>query len=375
MAYEDTNPISNRTIYNNTSNIYNDVAHGIIRYFFPFSLFIGTLANFCIIYVMRKKSVKSSVSVSIFLCLLAVSDTTVLWTSEFRNWSRIVFNYDFIIQSDISCKFTKYLFYSSSHFSNWLVASFSIERMLVVWTPLNASRFFTSNRLAVYLGLLITCIFGSNISWAVYSRVNNGYGKECGTKIPSSNFISYVPLINMILAVIMPFLIVLIGNSLIIIGLIRGSNRMEDADSAAARNQRRITIGLVVTAASWFLLTFPQAIMEYLRPLIQGRAYFLSQTIGFALLYLNHSINFFIYVLSAKTVRRELQKTILCRFCNQNIRREERLLRVPVIRRRADVRKIRNQAAYPMILTQMTGMSKSNKKISSRLTRTIDQMC
>ncbi|CAD5125887.1 unnamed protein product [Dimorphilus gyrociliatus] len=375
MVYGRVNNSLNDTSYD--VNIYNEIAYGIIKYFFPFSLLIGTFANCFIVYIMRKKSVKSSVSVSIILCLLAVSDTTVLWTSEFRNWSRVAFNYDFIIQSDISCKFTKYLFYSSSHFSNWLVASFSIERMLVVWTPLNASRFCRSNRLATYLGLLITCIFGSNISWAVYSRIKliNGLGKECATEIPSSNFISYIPLINMILTVVMPFAIVLIGNSLIIVGLIRGSNRIEDGDSVAARNQRRITIGLVVTAASWLLLTFPQAIMEYLRPLIQGRAYFLSQTVGFSLLYLNHSINFFIYVLSAKTVRRELQKSVLCRLCNQNIGREERLLRVPVIRRRADVRKIRNQAAYPMILTQMTGMSKSNKKISSRLTRTIDQIC
>lgn len=288
------------------NSVYVDTGNMIIKYFFPFSLIIGTCGNFMIVIITRRKSIKACISVSLILTTLAISDTTVLWVSEFKNWLFVVFNYDFARSSAFSCKLTRYLFYCSSHLSNWLVVLFTIERFICVWFPLRVKNLCSSKKMAIAVILLIFGICSVNIVWLLFYHI--GIRGNCTTKFVGRKFYSYFPIINIIMAVVLPFLIVLVLNTFIITGLIRSRksfnmegyrNRYSKKDS---NQKRRITIGLMLTSMLWLILTMPQALVENIKPKLSYGPYFLLQTIVFMALYVNYSINFYIYMLSSKNI-------------------------------------------------------------------------
>jgi hypothetical protein len=94
-------------------------------------------------------------------------------------------------------------------------------------------------------------------------------------------------------------------------------------------NHRRLAITLLCVSFIWIMTTTPSALYTVLplRPTSpqQQASYFLVKVICYILMYINHSINFFLYCITGQTFRREFLKCI-CRTCRRKKKPKPRLM-------------------------------------------------
>ena len=108
----------------------------------------GTVGNVTSLAVLLRPRMRGK-SVYLFLVLLAIADTLVLYISGFKTWIRIVTGYELLNASNFSCRSVTFLTLVSQHMSAWIVVLVTIDRFVAVWFPLRASSWCTVYRASV----------------------------------------------------------------------------------------------------------------------------------------------------------------------------------------------------------------------------------
>jgi len=88
-------------------------------------------------------------SVYLFLLLLSIADTTVLYVSAFKTWIRVVTGFELLNVSTASCRIVTFLTLLSQHMAAWIVVLVTIDRFVAVWFPLMATSWCTVTRASV----------------------------------------------------------------------------------------------------------------------------------------------------------------------------------------------------------------------------------
>ena len=108
----------------------------------------GTAGNVTSMAVLVRPRMRGK-SVYLFLLLLAVADTAVLYVSTFQTWLGRVTGRSLISASDASCRAFMFLILMSQHLAAWIVVLVTVDRFVAVWFPLKATSWCTVRRACV----------------------------------------------------------------------------------------------------------------------------------------------------------------------------------------------------------------------------------
>lgn len=303
----------------------------------PLIVLVGVLGNILTIIVL-KRSTKKMKSTILYLLILAVSDTLFLLNTPVRQWTIHTWKYDFRSSNVVVCKLSVFLTYSTYQFSCWLLVAVTMERVFSVMMPYKVhERCNLRASVTVILSLFLT-IFGLN-SHILFFMGHRKYGNKQYCQPLTKEYVDFFnkgwSWIHFAVAFVMPFLILLVGNG-IIIKQLRASQKerkrmsMADSETLKAKNKekRAVMIVLVMLNTVFFISQTP-TIYFMVNPYFVDRARHLPcdrhldytyqmdiiwfwYTFTSLLSYTNATMNFIMYVLSGTRFRGEVKALLCC---------------------------------------------------------------
>ena len=309
-------------------------AQSIWKIVSPILLVLGTLGNILSIIVLCRKNVRKSTT-SVYLTVLAISDIMFLYSGLLRQWILATFDVDIRKTSEFVCKVNFFLVYYFADLSAWLLTALTFERVVLVWNPHRGKIVCSRVSAATVVGVILISLllfnghllFGNGISHELQGNVT--VTKEC-TRIGEEYndfFIRIWPWIDLAKFCIGPFLLLLIGNSLIVIKIVWNRKKLSsrvgptlEAVSSAQKKSSSATALLFTLNAVYFITATP--ISVYLIQFdgwadptdFQGVATDrLLWVLCNVLMYANNTFNFVLYCLSGRRFRHEVKRL----FCVQ----------------------------------------------------------
>ena len=283
----------------------------LITWFFPVIILVGTMGNFLSFVIMLRREMRQTPTF-LYLATLAVADTCVLYLSALKTWVRTISGFELLHMSNAGCKIIFFIIHFSINFSAWLIVAVTIERFLAVWYPLKANTLCSLSR-ARFIVLMIALIFilNSHIFWTAELHHYPVSGHSSCQAYAYENFVCNVfPWIHMVLYSFLPFVILLVFNSLIIVSLVKNkgifSNMTKDERSSREKHHR-LAITLLSISFTWIITTMPRPLHQIATPqptsMDEAGYRLLGKVICYMLMYTNHSINFFLYCLTGQRFR------------------------------------------------------------------------
>lgn len=309
----------------------------------PILLALGTFGNLLSFIIMAKNMLK--VSTYSYLAVLAVMDIMVLYIGLLRLW---VGNFSTDIQhtSNAMCKLVNFLGFVSSDTSVWLIISVTIERFIAVKFPLRAPRMCNVHRARVVIILIITiiCCTNAHIFWTVELQYTSQNESRCDASIMHQTLVKDIwPWVDAAIYSFVPFVIISILNSLIVrqvlfarkrrsqmqhIELTARYSSLMNKQHAKKSNEsnKKLTVMLLAVSFTFLLTTLPMNLLQIVSAFFGSVAddaeryaqMTLGRTIVELLMYVNHSINFFLYCATGRKFRRQV-KVMVCLCCRGNL--------------------------------------------------------
>lgn len=293
-------------------------------YVLPLVILLGTVGNILTFIVLVRKRMRNT-SVNVYLLLLACADTGALYFSGFKTWLRMITDFELLHTSNAGCKCLMFFFLVSLHMSAWLVVAISADRFTAVWFPLRSLTICNVRRAQIVsvIGFIIISFYNAHVFWTMHLLTRKP-GRHYCSPLPSDTFMmDYYPWIKLTTYSCLPFVLVLVLNVCICIKIIpsfrhmsmkAGSSGDSQAVHSTAHKDGKVTTMLVIVSLSWLVLTGPFTLWTFVVKQTndpQEKAnHFLSKTICFLLMYINHGINFYLYCLTGKKFRKELREML-----------------------------------------------------------------
>lgn len=318
------------------SDKYGDIPRLLWVFIGPIIFVVGLCGNLLVIMVMSRKRMKGTTT-CVYLRSMAVADLGVIIGGIIPEWLEAM---QIIIFGDIhpvTCKIDKFFFYSFGDISIWILVIFTVDRFIAVCYPLRTKNICVASRApyfalgAVFLAIAKNIhvfwtrgaeyeteevwrpIEGTNSSMLVNvtMRVDN-----CGR--PYRHFEFFIrPWIAFTLVSVLPSCVILFCNVFIIRALIKVRRMRSQQTMACSKNKTLIQMTVMCLAASFcFLICItPSIILLIGKPYWyyghdHNYAYDIAKTINNLLMFVNHSINFFLYCMTGKRFRNELMNMI-----------------------------------------------------------------
>ena len=298
--------------------------------FVPLLLVVGVVGNSLTITVMTSASFRT-LPVSKMLIAMSLSDTVVNLLFPFNKpfMSQLI-GTDIRALSSGGCKLFFWTYRFAKTGSSWMVVMISFERFVAVWFPMKSKFIITERNVYIAMAVLygvFAVFFGYWCSWA--DRVIDGScvinSRPAGFEIQSEVFL----VLGLVLYSFGPSFFLVIINILIVYKLVRirkkispesnihSSSQTQPQRSTKSAGRSRTTIMLLSVAIAFVILVTPNAVahivsfvrkqeifettdpvMVFLREIVQ----ILEQ--------MNHSINFFLYILCSKRFKAGVIKIV-----------------------------------------------------------------
>lgn len=296
----------------------------------PLLLVIGVSGNILSFLIWSRKRMRESNS-SIFLRILAVTDTFVLLIAPLREFIFYVADLDIQEQNDVSCRIHNWLAFSVTSLSAWILSALSIDRLVFVKCPIWAKT-HCSKGIALIVGIVLTvCVFVSNSRMLFYLNRKETYFVSPDTNKsmilevscqPSSVELMLLwrniwPGIVLVLYSLGP-IVCLITSSFFLIRELSTRNDIRTAITSNKYDLRPLTKMLVVVCLFFIVISLPVCIYLIISPYIFDAASMkdiaktrLAWAAVALFLYCNNAFNFELYCLSSPVFRKELKSMFL----------------------------------------------------------------
>ena len=305
------------------------VVFNYINYvYLPTVLIVGVAGNALSIIIMTSRRYSQNTS-RMYLIALALSDSMALFTQPFQKafFHKLV-GMDLRSLSDIGCKIFFIARRGSKMTSSWFVVLLCVDRFIAVWFPLKAKLICTKRTAIISMICLYIAVLGWTLAFSWASKVsNNGmcypdaYDRKnpdevalFGRMVKAGSFLySIIPMI--ILGVLSPMIVFKISR--------HAKKRMEMANNVGVTKQTtessKITAMLLGIVVAFIVLVLPITVLHNAAYELKLNT-FADNAVGFDIFkqvaqileQLNHSINFFLYVLTSKKFRNILS-TMFCK--------------------------------------------------------------
>ncbi len=273
----------------------------------PVLITVGTMGNLLSAVVMLRPNLRKCTT-SLYLLVLAVVDSLVLYTGLLPRWIRDLFGTDLTNFSNAACRIHPFVLNVAIHVEAWIIVCVGIERMVAVVFPYKAKHIFTRRFAARQMAIIgvILAVVNSHFYWTC--TIVNGH---CEEDSKYEHFMQNVfPWIRFCLTSLIPFLIMLVTNFAIAAKLIHAKHVRKVKLNVRKDEKLTSMTAILLTISVIFLLTTgpSSAFHIVLLPIdIKDRApYRLVWSSLSLLFYTNYSVNFLLYCVSAPRFRREL---------------------------------------------------------------------
>lgn len=307
----------------------------------PVIIVFGIFGNLLTIIVLNRSSKKLS-STALYLVCLAISDTLFLLNGPLRQWIRHTWEYDIRGAHEVVCKITVWLTYGTLQFSSWSLVALTVERVVSVLWPHKVRTSCTTSLSKVVVIVQFVSIFGLNIHWFYGLGTSSLKYYAVKTCMPLYEDYSYFfhhiwHWINFVVAFALPFIILVIGNGIIISKLKTSVEKrtqmsvMKTKGRAmkAEKEKKTLTIVLILLNAVFFLSQTPMSIYYIYIPYgiakanelacdnypeykNQAEIIWMCYSIVNILGYMNATLNFVLYIISGSRFRAEILALFRC---------------------------------------------------------------
>ncbi|XP_052706715.1 growth hormone secretagogue receptor type 1-like [Crassostrea angulata] len=300
-------------------------------YLSPILLVIGLIGN-TLSFVFLRYDKEKKMSINAYLSALALADIMVLISGLLSLWVQEVTGVDFFRSVDISCKVWNVIAFTSSIFSVWLIVAITAERFIVVCFPLAAHRICNKNRaIGIIVFLLVFSVCFNAHFLVTTGIVNIGSSRLCDALDGYKTFIRKVwTWVDATMYCFFPLFIISALNTVIISKVItatkkrRNLQHLKRSTSVGLKQRQRrdikLNVMLLTVSITFCISSTPMVILMVTEVLFQknasprkSAALLLARTICELLMYVNHSINFFLYCISGQSFTKIFMKLISCR--------------------------------------------------------------
>ena len=317
-------------------------SHRIYIYAAVFFVFIGLVGNALSVMVFSSKEMRT-VSSNFYLLTLAISDSLYLVSvfltkilTAFRCLYIPLSKMDIFNRSDFSCKLLQYFLDLFSDYSTCLILAFTVERYIAVYMPLKFKELCTVRRARIVCALLFL-FSASSIAPYHYMYIERVFGFDvCAVNPEHEAVFSILYILEALTFRIIPVFIIATLNVFIIVRVTKltrerrrmkqqGNKHQTTTISAVTKKKVRkedksmqLTIMLILVSTSYILVYLPVlchfVIWRLKRSAIINigeEGLEIAQIYTSALYISGYAINFFLYTMSGRVFREQLE-LILC---------------------------------------------------------------
>ncbi|ELT96495.1 hypothetical protein CAPTEDRAFT_216026 [Capitella teleta] len=137
----------------------------------PIVITIGTLGNLLTIWIFLRCPKLRSTSTSLYLIVLAVVDTLLLYIGLLRHYCIFKYNLDYRSVNNFLCKFGRFIVYFMVHFEAWILVNVTLERFAAVFIPHKVKQLFSKKRAALAIGITGCILFLFNVHFLWGSKI------------------------------------------------------------------------------------------------------------------------------------------------------------------------------------------------------------
>ena len=330
--------LSSQPPYLSLQSAYRIKQH-LILYVSPILFVFGVIGNLLSFIVLNGQTKK--ISTYSYLSALAIMDICVLIVGLLRLWMVELTGRDINNISNITCKLVQFLGYVCSDSSVWLIVTVTTERYIAVCHPLKTQLLCKTERAwkISLLPILVICAINSHFFFTVSIQQKPGLA-ECEA-VPTFELLVHNvwPWVDAVIYSFLPFVIIGVLNGFIIRKISQAEKKRKgflQVKHRTARELRRLkttdsnkklTYILLSVSFTFLVTATPMNISLIftafwnLRPgdVEEAAIFHLIKTVTELLMYVNHSINFFLYCATGQKFRRSLVKLFCGKsFANSN---------------------------------------------------------
>jgi hypothetical protein len=289
------------------------IAIELTRAIVPIIMFIGIIGNSLNITVLTRPVLYNHACSRYFL---ALSCNNLFFTSVMLTYRLLADGYqrDVTKVSLLSCKLVTYIFQVSLLLSAYFIVLASIDRYCASSTNVHLRKFSNVKitRWMILFIIIIIMLFYINTVLLVDLRLTDTFG--CHIR-GDTIYKQVYPIIQVVLfTIIAPGLMALFG-----IMTIYNAKRVHVIPTALSRYRRtenQLAGMLLLQVGTHIVLVLPTAatylMLDLPNPIESTSAFYLARMVTQYFLYLSFATPFFLYVISARTYRKELVQ-LLCR--------------------------------------------------------------
>ncbi len=306
-----------------------DIARYLMKYVPPFLLVISLIGNTFPFLVFNRPAMKNSPT-AFYFRTLALVDMCVILITMLPETVFSFGSFNIVAVSRWNCRFHTWLNYIGFETAAWILVFASIERFLGILFPLQWKKHISVHRSRFSVIILIMVISLANSSILITMDIQTGISAS-GQEVKKCNIIgsgvgvwyatTIFPWIGFLLHAIIPFFLILFSNTVNLICVLHANYKRRKNLSSGQQQDNRIfnmvTI-LLMTSFTYLLLTGPLCAFvlgsNWFHLQAGNQAFFakahLWQKTGKILMFLNHTINFFVYYISGSKFRQEFKSMI-----------------------------------------------------------------
>ena len=290
---------------NNTGGFVFGVSANLWRYGWPPLCMMGLVGNTLVLLVLRRDGLVRT-SANVYLSALAVGDSLVLVVDSVVMYPGVAWGWGFDSTSRLACLITWSVNHTLVNASTWFIVAFTVERCVVVRSPLR--RLSTPRNAGLCCGSLLLLAFVKNIDlFFIHDLVVSTDSGDviCTVQLRYLDYVNnYRPLITFVTSCVIPTGVVIVCNWAIIRTLRRDLVQTTARDSIV-----RHTTVMCLAVSFVFIVCFVPAHVFYVTipnwPMsLQDQYDVLGSLV--LLRYANHAVNFFLYSLTGAHFRSEL---------------------------------------------------------------------
>ena len=241
---------------NNTDDFVLDVSANVMlwRYGWPPLCMMGLVGNTLVLLVLRRDGLVRT-SANVYLSALAVGDSLVLMVASVAVYPVYGWGWWFVDTSRLACHVVWPINHTLAVGSMWIIVAFTVERCVVVRSPLR--RLSTPRNAGLCCGSLLVLAFVKNIDlFFVYDLVVGTYSGDAICTVPLrylDYFNNYRRMINFVTSCVITTGVVLVCNWAIIRTLRR------DLVQTTARNSivRHTTVMCLAVSFAFIVCVAP----------------------------------------------------------------------------------------------------------------------
>ena len=290
-----------------------DIAHGLYLYLSPMLLVVGLTGSVLTFSIMYKRA--KSNATYLYLTILSVADVFALYIPCIKGFIYYASNRQVDLTKIFKCGWFNLFYYSCTNISVYIVICVAIDRFISVYFPYAAKLLSTPRRAIIVCISIGISQFIINLHYLwTYRLLVVGNEIQCAYPDKYTNWMNYIwTWIDLSIYSFIPVTTLTNLSSLIIYKLLKRRKQLAASQSASTTtNKRSMTVTLIVICFVMLLCNTPIVVINLLTPKLdlstpeRQAAYQLAMAIAEHLMYLNNSINFFLYIITTKRFRQEL---------------------------------------------------------------------